>query len=708
WVEDYPREDVTWHEERSGLSVEEAVCISFGVVATTILVFSLLQFVPFRDYPADDDTSKNNTELSTSLGSCKDEYCFEGVSIIGRDINADVHPCHDFYRFACGKFSGPSQRTLDQMIEDMYSGVLKDLESLKVPKYSQKAVEKAAGLYQACRSVRENGLDESESLRSFMDSEALFLTKPEEGDALEKITRLAFQYNINAVLEIQVEDSTRATSGMQLKVTIDKSHVDWAARRAHVGHGHSIEFYKRHMVAYGLREDNQVRAELIKHLIDVDKKVAGWLPGDKVSCLQSFITVPFSALNTYTSNIRSAKWTALLANQSTGVMRPEQQIYASPCALEYFNNIYGDVKNSGVNLLVAWEVLRLLAPLSYPAVASLYDETSAKRSCLAAVLRVMEMPAVSAYLFKFVPLETVGATESLLENIRQTALIKIDSAYWVEEPSKASATRKLSAMELQIVYPGISSSKVALNQQYKLYPITGCSFLNTWLEASRLTAMTLAMANFSYSFQMKAPLVTYLPTLNRLRIRAPILRPPLFVLSGPSGLNYGGLGHMIAHEMLHAFDLTGTQANSSLNERYWWTPLTGQNYTDQVLCFRRQHDQIVREKRAQPSNLTDSDNMADIIGLWLAFQTFKDLGDKQRFEDLPYDAKQLFFIASCIKLCAKTTAEAPNSFRYMMARCNVPLMSSPEFAEAFNCPRGTAMNPWRRCELWDNIFCSRN
>ncbi|KAM7314763.1 neprilysin-1-like [Ixodes scapularis] len=710
WVDEYSREDFTTVEESNVMSTEAAVCLAVSFAVMVILVFSLVQFLfPAYDRGLAGDKAGGATTNSdrTSLESCKDKACFDTVRIIRRSINANVNPCHDFYRFACGSFSDPSEQILNQMTEEMYSHVQKVLADLSVPKHSQKPSEKAAGLYQACRSVREHRVDESESLRRFMDGAGLFLTNTAEGDALDTIARLAFVYNINAVLKMSAEDYASKANGIQLKVGIHTNHVDWITRRVNLGCDHSVEFYKRHIMAYGLREDSQVTTELIKQIINLEDKAVGWLPDEKLSCLQTFISVERRVLPTYTSNIHSHKWTALLTNQSNVTWKTNQQVIVSPCALEYFNNLYGGVQATGVNLLVTWDVLRLLAPLTYPAAASLYGEPSAKRLCLAAVVRVMEVAALSTYLFKAVPREAMGATETLLKNIRETALIKIDSANWIEGHSRSGASQKLSSMQPQISYSSLLLSEEALNQRYNIYPTTGCSFLNIWVKASRLTAKALLEEQPRYGFHVDTPLVTFVPVLNKIQIPAFLLRPPLFELGGLSSFNYGGLGHMVAHEMMHAFNLTGSQKDSSVNGRYWWTPLTGRNYTEKVRCFREEYDQLVQGRGGQTRELTDSEIMGDFIGLWLAFQTFRDLGDKKRFADLPYNSRQLFFIASCVKLCVKRAAPTSRMLSSMRARCNVPLMNFPEFSEAFNCSRGTIMNPSRRCQLWKHSFCFR-
>ncbi|KAG0443464.1 hypothetical protein HPB47_014886 [Ixodes persulcatus] len=56
-------------------------------------------------------------------------------------------------------------------------------------------------------------------------------------------------------------------------------------------------------------------------------------------------------------------------------------------------------------------------------------------------------------------------------------------------------------------------------------------------------------------------------------------------------------------------------------------------------------------------------------------------------------AKQLFFVATWSLLCMTGASEV------LKEACRVPLRQSAQFAEAFSCPYGAAMNPHRKCRL---------
>lgn len=109
-------------------------------------------------------------------------------------------------------------------------------------------------------------------------------------------------------------------------------------------------------------------------------------------------------------------------------------------------------------------------------------------------------------------------------------------------------------------------------------------------------------------------------------------------------------------------------------------------------------------------NQTLGENIADNGGLKAAYHAYLNLMmDKPEppyLPGLPYNHKQLFFIAFAQVWCSSVTKEAtalqiekdshsPAKFRVIGALSNLK-----EFSEVFKCAVGTKMNPKNKCEVW--------
>jgi predicted metalloendopeptidase len=112
-------------------------------------------------------------------------------------------------------------------------------------------------------------------------------------------------------------------------------------------------------------------------------------------------------------------------------------------------------------------------------------------------------------------------------------------------------------------------------------------------------------------------------------------------------------------------------------------------------------------------NLTKAENIADFGGLptaYRAYQAWKAAKgpDSKLIDHEHYSDEQLFFLGAASMWCERNTqqyltllllndAHSPGKFRV-----NGVLWGMPEFARAFNCPLGSAMNPnnANRCKVW--------
>ena len=58
---------------------------------------------------------------------------------------------------------------------------------------------------------------------------------------------------------------------------------------------------------------------------------------------------------------------------------------------------------------------------------------------------------------------------------------------------------------------------------------------------------------------------------NEITFPAAILQPPFFDPKADDATNYGGIGAVIGHEMIHGYDDQGSRFGPTGNFENWWT-----------------------------------------------------------------------------------------------------------------------------------------
>lgn len=98
------------------------------------------------------------------------------------------------------------------------------------------------------------------------------------------------------------------------------------------------------------------------------------------------------------------------------------------------------------------------------------------------------------------------------------------------------------------------------------------------------------------------------------------------------------------------------------------------------------------------------ENIANLGGVRVAYRAYKELSKTDsELSNLPYNTKQLFWINSAISYCEKIdSGVGDDDVPYVSGRFRVvgTLSNLPEFANDFNCPAGSKMNPLNKCYLW--------
>ncbi|PSN56045.1 hypothetical protein C0J52_11802 [Blattella germanica] len=109
-------------------------------------------------------------------------------------------------------------------------------------------------------------------------------------------------------------------------------------------------------------------------------------------------------------------------------------------------------------------------------------------------------------------------------------------------------------------------------------------------------------------------------------------------------------------------------------------------------------------------NVTRNENMADISGLQIAYKAWRNLQEAEppdaRLPGINLNTRQLFFLNAAQTYCSNLSPEdyillvEMDFHTPFPERVNGIMMNSPSFAEAYNCPIGSPMNPTRKCSTW--------
>jgi endothelin-converting enzyme/putative endopeptidase len=333
------------------------------------------------------------------------------------------------------------------------------------------------------------------------------------------------------------------------------------------------------------------------------------------------------------------------------------------------------------------------------------------RRCVAAADRDLGNAVGQAYVARAFPPESKARMLEMVHDI-ETALDRdIDTLDWMSPATRQQAKVKLQGMVEKIGYPDqwidYSSVKVTPDSYLKNVHAT------TDFEFRRQLAKIGKPAN-RREWTMTPPTINAYndPPTNTINFPAGILQPPYFELSKDDAVNYGAIGMVIGHEIIHGFDDQGRKFDDKGNLRDWWTDADGKQYETRGKCIVDQYSQEVPEAGVkQNGELTLGEDTADNGGIRLALMALeeklkrngKTLDDKG---DDGWTYRQRFFLSFANSWCGSYRPELtrtvvltdPHSLpRY---RVNNPISNTLEFRQAFGCKAGAPMARENACRVW--------
>ncbi|XP_077485304.1 endothelin-converting enzyme-like 1 [Amblyomma americanum] len=626
--------------------------------------------------------------------------------MIKASVNTSVDPCHDFYEFVCGSYSG---RAVDQMVSlsdrtnSIFRAMLGATIANRTAAPESSAARKANALYSSCLDVvtkKQSGLP---MLTRFLSDHGLDLrTLDRSGSPMEVLFRLYFEYGITAVFAFNLAEFFSKDSKRELLLRIDKNLLAWFKFRAALL---KTEVTTKYMAMFLKDYGSQLAAISEKIYITENK---AHLAMERVSSTlnsngSDFYLVQVKHVGDFTPNtITAEEWTRLVLKYAGALYSADDRILVEKRAIAYLQSLYATIGSHGIKTLMGWNVLRTYAGYADSSVATfLYDDY--EWECLSRVESIMPVAFHAQQLFAVVPPDTVRAASDVAVNVKEGARKMFSKSAWLDSHTRAVALSKLARIVLHIGYPEDQNTPAALDAYYDDLAYPSGPFLAAWLNTSRHYLRKLLDRNTGLEFAVNSINAFYSIGANQIVVPAAFLQTPVFMERGPASFNYGSLGHVIGHEVMHAYDVRGINVDDQGLAVPWMTPSSLAQYKNAARCVRKEHKSVLGLRSMVLDDELDSENIADFAGARAAYEAFRGMSGEDRFVRAPgpFYPEQLFFIGFCLKWCEhRFFGKRAGRYAPGYARCVVPLRNMRQFSEAFHCKRNARMNPAHKCSFW--------
>lgn len=295
------------------------------------------------------------------------------------------------------------------------------------------------------------------------------------------------------------------------------------------------------------------------------------------------------------------------------------------------------------------------------------------------------------------------AAMKLFTEIKDALIAHLKKLPWISEKSQKEAQDRVTQLQVKIGAPDWVLKPELARQEYQDIQL-GPSFLQsvlnciTSLQARNVQSFLQPLSHHRWQVSPWGVNTYYSISDHVLVFPAGLLQPPFFHPGYPRAVNFGATGSIMARELLCIFYQLLLPGGCPACDTH--------ALQEALLCLEHHYAALLLPSTSSLNGShTFLENAADVGGLAIALQAYRKRLIQYRGETtLPnqdLSPHQLFFRSYAQVMCRDPN---PQDFKDIhrppSLRVNGPLSSIPDFARYFSCPRGTLMNPSRRCQLW--------
>jgi putative endopeptidase len=289
------------------------------------------------------------------------------------------------------------------------------------------------------------------------------------------------------------------------------------------------------------------------------------------------------------------------------------------------------------------------------------------------------------YVEKHFPPEAKAKIDLLVRNVIAALDRRLETLAWMAPETRAVAREKLAAFTPKIGYPDrwrdyagltVVKGEALANRRRALEFEHGREVAKLGKPVDRTEWFMTPMTVNAYAY----------PSWNEIVFPAAILQPPFFDADADDAVNYGAIGAIIGHEILHHFDDQGRKYDKEGKLADWWTPGDVERFTAKAEGLVKQYEAYeALPGKTINGRLTLGENIADVAGLQVAWDAWqRSLGGKPAPVIDGFTGEQRFFLGYAQSWRGK----------YREPVLLQQLTSDPHSPDAFRAQTVRNLDPW--------------
>ncbi len=213
----------------------------------------------------------------------------------------------------------------------------------------------------------------------------------------------------------------------------------------------------------------------------------------------------------------------------------------------------------------------------------------------------------------------------LVANLRTALRGRLENLDWMTPATKQEALAKLETFTVRIGHPDEW-------RDYSTLEVRGDDLFGNVLRARAFDwerdrgRIGQDVERGEWGMTPQTVNAYYNPTRNEIVFPAAILQPPFFDPEADPAVNYGGIGAVIGHEIIHGFDDQGRKSDGRGVLRDWWTPEDAAAFEVQAAKLGAQYEAY--EFSQLPGlhingRVAMGENIGDLGGLTIAYEAYR-------------------------------------------------------------------------------------